>query len=45
MSIDPNLFEYVPLSNPRGEAASLRAEISASLMRVVDSGSYILGPK
>jgi dTDP-4-amino-4,6-dideoxygalactose transaminase len=43
MSIDPNVIDSVPLSDPRGESASLRAEISASLMRVVDSGSYILG--
>jgi dTDP-4-amino-4,6-dideoxygalactose transaminase len=45
MSIDPKLLETVPLSDPRGESASLRDEISASLMRVVDSGSYILGPE
>jgi dTDP-4-amino-4,6-dideoxygalactose transaminase len=45
MSIDPKLLETVPLSDPRSESASLRDEILASLMRVVDSGSYILGPE
>ena len=38
-------IEKVPLSDPRGETWSLRAEIFASLMRVVDGGSYILGPE
>ena len=45
MSIDPKLLETVPLSDPRSKSASLRDEILASLMRVVDSGSYILGPE
>ena len=35
----------MPLSDPRGEARALRAEIAAALMRVVDGGSYILGPE
>jgi dTDP-4-amino-4,6-dideoxygalactose transaminase len=45
MSVNSNLLEYVPLSDPRGESRSLRSEIAAALMRVVDSGSYILGPE
>jgi dTDP-4-amino-4,6-dideoxygalactose transaminase len=43
MNADPHLPQYVPLADPRGEALELRAEISDALMRVVDSGSYILG--
>ena len=45
MRANADLLERVPLSDPRGEAQQLRAEISASLMRVVDSGFYILGPE
>lgn len=43
MSADPHLLQYVPRADPRGEALAVRAEILAALMRVVDSGSYILG--
>jgi dTDP-4-amino-4,6-dideoxygalactose transaminase len=45
MSIDAKLRDQVPLADPRGESLQLREEISAALMRVVDSGSYILGPE
>jgi dTDP-4-amino-4,6-dideoxygalactose transaminase len=43
MGADSNSLSRVPLSDPRGETQNLRAEISDSLMRVVDSGFYILG--
>ena len=45
MSGDSNLSAHVPLADPRGESLNLRAEISAALMRVVDSGRYVLGPE
>lgn len=45
MSADLKLLAYVPVADPGGESRSLRAEISAALMRVVDSGRYILGPE
>ena len=45
MSGDLNLSAHVPLADPRGESLNLRAEISAALMRVVDSGRYVLGPE
>jgi len=45
MSIDRNALEHVPLSDPGSESASLRAEILVALTRVIDSGSYILGPE
>jgi dTDP-4-amino-4,6-dideoxygalactose transaminase len=40
-----NQTDYIPLSDPRADSAGLRAEIAVCLMRVVDSGSYILGPE
>ena len=45
MSVETYQRDEVPLSDPRGEALSLRAEIASSLMRVVDSGRYVLGPE
>jgi dTDP-4-amino-4,6-dideoxygalactose transaminase len=45
MRVDADQLERVPLSDPGAEAQKLRADISASLMRVVDSGFYILGPE
>ena len=44
MSGDSNLSAHVPLADPRVNL-NLRAEISAALMRVVDSGRYVLGPE
>jgi len=44
-STRPILRDLVPLSDPGGDSAGLRSEIAAALMRVVDSGSYILGPE
>jgi len=41
--VAPQAHERVPLSDPLGETRLLRGEIAAALMRVVDSGSYILG--
>jgi dTDP-4-amino-4,6-dideoxygalactose transaminase len=37
--------QSVPLADPRGDSWNMRAEIAATLMRVVDSGLYILGPE
>ena len=37
--------KFVPLADPHGEAKALRREIEAAFMRVVDGGSYILGPE
>jgi dTDP-4-amino-4,6-dideoxygalactose transaminase len=45
MDTGTNLLHQVPLSDPGGENRRLRAEISAALMRVADSGFYILGPE
>ncbi len=45
MSVDTDQREEVPLSDPRGEALNLRAEIESAVMRVIDSGRYILGPE
>jgi dTDP-4-amino-4,6-dideoxygalactose transaminase len=35
--------QIIPLADPRGDHAHLRAEIMAALERTIDSGSYILG--
>ena len=45
MKADVKQQEGVPLSDPRGEAQTLRAEMVAALIRVVDGGRYILGPE
>src|ERR1700730_9566047 len=36
-------YQIIPLADPRGDHADLRAEIMAALERTIDSGSYILG--
>lgn len=40
-----NVLDCVPVADPGGKSCKLRAEILAAVMRVVDSGSYILGPE
>ena len=38
-----DIHRIIPLADPRGDHAHLRAEIMAALERTIDSGSYILG--
>lgn len=38
-------LEIVPLANPAGDLAPLRDQIAAAITRVIDSGTYILGPQ
>src|SRR6267154_615809 len=38
-----DIHQIIPLADPRGDHAHLRAEIMAALERTIDSGSYILG--
>ena len=40
-----NQFPSVPVADPRADSLDIRADIAAALMRVVDSGYFILGPE
>ncbi len=39
------LARRIPVADPRGDLSHVRADILAAVARVVDSGSYILGPE